>query len=116
MTTLGVIVHAGRVIGPASRADSRSERREGLLHSTSVEGVLHMPGVTAVHTFGMAYAIDVAYLRRGRVLAIRTMAPGRLGRRRRRADGVIEALAGSFAAWGVLVGDEVDLRYSPELA
>jgi uncharacterized membrane protein (UPF0127 family) len=116
VTTFGVIVHAGRVIGPARRADDRAERRIGLLRTASLDGVLHLPGVTAVHTMGMAYAIDVAYLRDGHVLAIRTMAPTRLGRRRRRADGVIEALAGSFAAWGVAVGDEVELRYPPEPA
>ena len=111
MTTHGVLVHAGRVIGPATRADSRAERRVGLLHSSTVDGVLHLPGVTAVHTIGMAFAIDVAFVRSGAVLAICTMRPGRLGRRRWRADAALEALAGSFAAWHIGVGDVVELRY-----
>ena len=60
---------------------------------------------------GMAFAIDVAYICDGRILAVRTMRPRRVGRRRRRADGVLEAAAGAFATWGLAVGDVVELRY-----
>ncbi len=51
---------------------------------------------------------DVAYLdRRLRVLAVRTMPPGRLGLPRVRARHVIESEAGAMAEWGVRSGVRV---------
>jgi hypothetical protein len=59
----------------------------------------------------MRFAIDVAYLdRRLRVLAVRTMPPGRIGRPRLRARHVLEAEAGALAAWGVVRGVRLEVR------
>jgi len=65
---------------------------------------------TSVHTFGMQFAIDVACCdRSGVVVAVHTLAPGRMTRPRPRARLVIEAEAGSFAHWGLVVGSCVSI-------
>jgi len=61
---------------------------------------------SSVHTFGMRFAIDVAYLASsGSVLAMRTMKPNRLGLPRLRTRAIVEAEAGAFRRWGVQQGD-----------
>ncbi|GDY63139.1 hypothetical protein SAV14893_025320 [Streptomyces avermitilis] len=64
-----------------------------------------------MHTLGMRFAVDVAYLDRElRVLAVRTMRPGRIGRPRPRARHVLEAEAGAMERWGVRRGVRVAVR------
>ncbi|MET9695980.1 DUF192 domain-containing protein [Streptomyces sp. NPDC006529] len=71
---------------------------------SAVEALLLTPA-GSVHTFGMRFTIDVAYLdRRLRVLAVRTMVPGRLGLPRARSRHVLEAAAGAMAGWGLRPG------------
>jgi uncharacterized membrane protein (UPF0127 family) len=56
----------------------------------------------------MRFPIDVAYLdRRLRVIAVRTMKPGRLGLPRLRSRHVLEAEAGAMKGWGIHVGVRV---------
>lgn len=83
-------------------------RSKGLLGQDGVDGALLITPCGSVHTFGMRFTIDVAYLdRKFRVLAVRTMKPGRLGLPRLRARHVIESEAGAMAAWGLLPGTRV---------
>lgn len=59
--------------------------------------------------------IDVAYLdRRLKVIAVRTMKPGRLGLPRVRARHVLEAEAGVMAGWGLRVGVRVAVEVKAE--
>ncbi|WP_181790906.1 DUF192 domain-containing protein, partial [Streptomyces phytophilus] len=82
-----------------------ARRSRGLLGRDGLAGALLLTPAQGVHTLGMRFAIDVAYLdRRLTVLAVRTMPPGRLGRPRLRARHVLEAEAGAFAGWGVRPG------------
>jgi len=58
----------------------------------------------------MRFPIDVAYLDRHlRVIAVRTMKPGRLGLPRLRSRHVLEAEAGVMEGWGVRVGVRVEI-------
>ncbi len=83
-------------------AASYRARTRGLLGRDGIEGALLLVPASGVHTFRMRFAIDVAYLdRRLRVIAVRTMAPGRLGLPRPRCRHVLEAAAGAMAGWGV---------------
>jgi uncharacterized membrane protein (UPF0127 family) len=94
-----------RAAVPLRIAASYRARTRGLLGSDGVEGALLLTPASGVHTVRMRFAIDVAYLdRRLRVLAVRTMPPGRVGRPRLRARHVLEAEAGALAAWGVVKG------------
>ncbi|MFF9621709.1 DUF192 domain-containing protein [Streptomyces griseosporeus] len=90
---------------PLEIAASYRARTKGLLGRESVDGALLLSPANSVHTFRMRMPIDVAYLdRRLRVIAVRTMQPGRLGMPRLRARHVLEAGAGAMAEWGLRAG------------
>ncbi|GES30315.1 DUF192 domain-containing protein [Streptomyces angustmyceticus] len=90
---------------PVEIAASYRARTRGLLGRDGIEGALLLTPAGSVHTVGMRFAIDVAYLSRDfTVLAVRTMRPGRLGLPRLRARHVLEAEAGAMACWGVRPG------------
>ncbi|MGW6559012.1 DUF192 domain-containing protein [Streptomyces hydrogenans] len=90
---------------PVEVAASYRARRRGLLGRDGVAGAMLLTPANSVHTFGMRFPIDVAYLdRRLRVLAVVTMRPGRLGLPRPRARHVLEAEAGAMAGWGLRPG------------
>lgn len=93
---------------PVLLATSFADRSRGLLGRDGVDGALLLSPATSVHTFGMRFAIDVAFLdRAGRVLRMVTMQRNRLGRPVLRARAVLEAEAGAFEGWTLRVGDIV---------
>ncbi|WP_037912748.1 DUF192 domain-containing protein [Actinacidiphila yeochonensis] len=99
------VLHAPGARVPLRIAASYRARTRGLLGRDGIEGALLLTPAGSVHTVRMRFAIDVAYLdRRLRVLAVRTMRPGRLGLPRPRSRHVLEAEAGAFARWGVVRG------------
>ena len=91
--------------------DSFAERAKGLLGRESCEGALHLAGVRSVHTAGMKFAVDVAFLSEDLVV-VRTvrLAPWRVARPRRGARSVLETEAGALDRWGVRLGDRLDIR------
>ncbi|MDF3292082.1 MULTISPECIES: DUF192 domain-containing protein [Streptomyces] len=92
-------------------AASYRARTRGLLGRDGIEGALLLTPASGVHTFRMGFPIDVAYLDRGlRVLAVRTMPPGRLGLPRPRSRHVLEAAAGALAGWGVRPGAVLEIE------
>ncbi|GAA2133085.1 DUF192 domain-containing protein [Streptomyces synnematoformans] len=99
---------------PLEVASSFARRSRGLLGRDGLAGALLLTPAQGVHTLGMRFAIDVAYLDRGlAVLAVRTMRPGRIGRPRLRARHVLEAEAGAFARWGVRPGVRLAVGAAP---
>ncbi|MGA5894275.1 DUF192 domain-containing protein [Streptomyces venetus] len=108
-----LVVHGGE--GPSVRvpleiATSYRARSKGLLGRDFVDGAILLSPASGVHTFRMRMPIDVAYLdRRLRVIAVRTMWPGRLGMPRLRARHVVEADAGAMRKWGVREGARVEV-------
>ncbi|MEV0690895.1 DUF192 domain-containing protein [Streptomyces sp. NPDC050388] len=93
---------------PLEIAGSYRARTKGLLGRDDLDGALLLSPANSIHTFRMRMPIDVAYLdRRLRVIAVRTMPPGRLGLPRVRARYVVEAEAGMMAGWGLRVGVRV---------
>ncbi|MFC8392678.1 DUF192 domain-containing protein [Streptomyces sp. NPDC057238] len=95
---------------PLEIATSYRARTKGLLGRDSLDGALLLSPANSVHTFRMRMPIDVAYLdRRLRVIAVRTMPPGRLGLPRLRARHVLEAEAGAMEGWGLWVGARVEV-------
>ncbi|MFJ6615620.1 DUF192 domain-containing protein [Streptomyces sp. NPDC091289] len=107
----GAGVGAGALEVPLRIAASYRARTRGLLGRDGIEGALLLTPAGSVHTFRMRFAIDVAYLdRKFRVLAVRTMKPGRLGLPRLRSRHVVEAEAGAMERWGVRPGVRVELR------
>ncbi|MER6110418.1 DUF192 domain-containing protein [Streptomyces hirsutus] len=93
---------------PLEIAASYRARTKGLLGRTSLDGALLLSPANSIHTFRMRMPIDVAYLDRHlRVIAVRTMPPGRLGLPRVRARHVVESEAGAMAGWGLRSGVRV---------
>ncbi|MBT2439396.1 DUF192 domain-containing protein [Streptomyces sp. ISL-36] len=89
-------------------AASYRARRRGLLGRDGITGALLITPTNSVHTFGMRFTIDVAYLDRTlTVLDVVTMRPGRLGMVRFRGRHVLEAEGGAMAGWGVRPGVRV---------
>ncbi|HEY4378665.1 MAG TPA: DUF192 domain-containing protein [Acidimicrobiales bacterium] len=105
------LVVGGEAVGPLEVARTHRERGRGLLGRDGIEGALLIERTRAVHTFGMRFAIDVAYCDADlRIVRVVTLAPHRLGPWARRARCVVEAEAGSFAGWGGVVGEVLAIR------
>ncbi|MFI7408926.1 DUF192 domain-containing protein [Streptomyces sp. NPDC049627] len=113
--TLVVRGERGAVSVPLEIAASYRARTKGLLGRDAVDGAILLTPASGVHTFRMRIPIDVAYLdRRLKVIAVRTMKPGRLGLPRVRARHVLEAEAGAMSGWGVRVGGQVAVEVEGE--
>ncbi len=93
-------------------AGSTGDRVRGLLGRDGLDGALLLPRCRSVHTLGMRFAIDVAFLdRSGEVVAVvAPMRRWRIGRMRLRGRQVLEAEAGAFECWRLAVGDVLDVR------
>ena len=102
------LVSEARVLASAEVADDRSARRRGLLGRDALEGALVLRPCRWVHTIGMRFPIDVAYLDGdGTVIKMRRH---RIGIPVWHSRLVIEAEGGAFARWGLHVGDVVEVR------
>lgn len=95
---------------PLRIAASYRARSKGLLGQDGIDGALMITPCGSVHTFGMRFTIDVAYLdRKFNVVAVHTMKPGRLGMVRLQSRHVLESEAGSMEKWGLRPGVQVQI-------
>ena len=107
----GWLLREGEVLAAVEVADRFSTRLHGLIGRDGVAGALVLRPARSVHTFGMRFAVDVAYCTDELVVIdVRTMKPNRMGKPRPRAKVVIEAEAGAFERWRLSVGDRLELR------
>ncbi len=105
------LVCDARVLASAEIADTRRSRRRGLLGRESMEGALVIAPCRWIHTIGMKFQIDVAYLDDdGVVVKTIQMQRFRVGIPVWNARSVIEADAGAFGRWGLRVGDQIEVR------
>jgi len=105
------LVRDGQVLASVEVASSAKQRFVGLLGREGHEGALLLRPAWSVHTIGMKFPIDVAFLDRElRVVRTRTMRPWRMGRPVFSARAVLEAEAGAFASWDLEVGDTLEIR------
>lgn len=112
----------GRVVAGAEIAADAGARTKGLLgrdgtgdNDNAADSVLVLEPAGWIHTVGMRFAIDVAYVdRRGRVLSVKAMKPWRVGMPRLRSRRVLEAAAGSFVRWNLRAGDLVEVKSGDE--
>jgi uncharacterized protein len=105
------LVNDGIVMASAEVADSHRARRRGLLGRDSFEGALVIERCRWVHTIGMRFPIDVAFVNsEGAIIKTSRMARHRIGTPVWEARIVIEAEAGAFERWGLHVGDVIELR------
>ncbi len=105
------LVHEGTVLATLERADSVRSRTVGLLGRESFDGALLLEKTRSVHTVGMKFPIDVAFLDdEMRVLKIVTLSKHRMTRLEWRASCAIETEAGRFSHWNVQPGDMLEIR------
>ena len=105
------LVRKGEVLASVNVADSRGERRRGLIGVSDVHTPLVLRPCNWVHTVGMRAEIDVAYIAAdGTVLETHRLRPMRVAPWNRKAETVVEAAAGSFERWNLTVGDCVEVR------
>jgi len=111
VVTGGWLVSGGRVLASVEVVGSRGERRRGLLGRDDFDGALLLEPCRWVHTIGMRFPIDVAYLdAEGKVIKTVRMSSWRVGVPVGGARKVVEARAGAFDRWGLRVGDQVEVR------
>lgn len=105
------LVSDARVLASAEVSADRAARRRGLLKRDSLDGAFVIDRCRWIHTVGMRFPIDAAYLDCDHIV-IKTiqMRRFRIGIPVWRARSVIEAEAGAFARWGLRVGDKVEIR------
>jgi uncharacterized membrane protein (UPF0127 family) len=105
------LVSDGRVLASAEVASERKAKLKGLLGRTDLEGAFVIERCRWVHTIGMKFALDVAYVdAEGTVRKSVRMHRWRVGIPVFSARWVIEAEAGAFARWGLRVGDVIELK------
>ena len=86
-------------------ARTRRERNIGLLGTDSIDGALWVTRCNWVHCFRMRHTIDVVYVGRGgKVLAVTTMPPNRMGMPRLFARAVVEMRQGDASRLGIRRG------------
>jgi hypothetical protein len=105
------LLRDGDVLAAADVAGGLGARSKGLLGRSGYEGAMVLPRTRSVHTFGMRFAIDVAFCDRDLVvLDTARVPPLRMTVPRRGCRTVIEAEAGAFERWGLRTGDALELR------
>ncbi len=105
------LLRDGEVLASVEVAESFRSRTKGLLGRSGVDGALLLRPANSVHTLGMRFDIDVAFLDGDlRVLDTVCMRRWRLGRPRRGARVVVEAEAGAFERWGLAAGDQLEVK------
>lgn len=105
------LVNDGRVVASLEIAETRRDRRVGLLGRDGIDGALLLRPARSVHTVRMRFPIDVVHLDSELVvLSVVTMKPGRIGRWRRRAHCIIEAEAGCVRTWNIGRGTQLEIR------
>ncbi len=108
---MGWLVRDNEVLSSLQIADSRSARRRGLLGRTSFDEAMYFPKTRSVHTFGMKFDLDVAFVdEQLTVVRLVELRPGKITRPVVGAAGVIEAQAGTFREWNLAVGDVLEIH------
>lgn len=105
------LLRDGEVLASLEVAATRTARRRGLLGRATVDGALLIEPARSVHSFGMRFPIDVAWLDRDlTVLRTCLLVRNRMTRPVLRACSVLEAEAGAFARWELRVGDRLERK------
>jgi uncharacterized membrane protein (UPF0127 family) len=101
----------GQVLASLEVADTFAARSRGLLGRSAPEGAMLLRHTRGVHSVGMRFAMDVAFLDAELVVLDSVLLkPFRTTVPRLRARSVLEAEAGAFERWGLEVGDQLEVK------
>jgi uncharacterized membrane protein (UPF0127 family) len=105
------VLRDGQVLAAAEVAGSYRARARGLAGRSGYDGAFILTRARSVHTLGVRFRLDVAFLDRDLVvLDVVSLAPWRVALPRLRCRKVLEAEAGAFDRWGLRKGDRLELR------
>ena len=105
------LVRGDRVLASLEIPEDRRGRAKGLIGRDSYEGAMLLTRCRSVHTFGMRFELDIAFVGSDNIVVdVVCVGPRRVSLPRMRSKNVIEARAGSFERWGLVVGDEIEIR------
>jgi uncharacterized membrane protein (UPF0127 family) len=105
------LVSDGRVLASANIADTAQAKRRGLIGQTDMQTALVITPCRWIHTVGMRFALDIAYLdANGIVVKVQRVNKHRIPLPDFSARTVIEAKAGSFERWGLQLGATIETR------
>ena len=105
------LVSEEQVLASVAVAQTRAERRRGLLGREASDGTVLLRPARNVCTVGMRFAVDGAHLGRDlQVLRATSMARSRVGMPVPTAGAAVEAPAGSVGPPGLSEGDELEVR------
>jgi uncharacterized protein len=107
----GWLLRDGEVLAGAELAEGFGDRNRGLLGRSTYDGAMILPRTRAVHSFGMRFPLDVAFVDADLVvLAMVRLPEWRMALPRHRGRSILESSAGSFDRWGLRLGDALEFR------
>jgi len=106
----GWLLRDGEVVCALEMAETPAER--GALRGRSgCDGALHLEGARTVHTAGMKFPVDVAFLSSElTVMRVARLKPWRVAVGGRGVRSAVQTEAGALERWGVRVGDQLEVR------
>ncbi len=107
----GWLMCQAQVLSSLNIADTVQTRRRGLIGQAEIETPLLIDTCKWIHTFGVKCSLDVAYLdSEFKVIKIQTLKPRRVALPVFGASHVLEAGAGTFESWGLVIGHTLEVR------
>lgn len=105
------LLREGEVLASLELADGLVARARGLIGRDGCTGALLLRRTRAVHSVGMRFSLDVAFLDRElTVLGVARLPPWRVARWRPGTRAVLEAEAGAFERWRLRPGDRLEVK------
>lgn len=105
------LLRGGDVLASAEVAESLVDRARGLLGHSRYDGALLLRRTRSVHSVGMRFPMDVAFLDDAlTVTAVTRLRPWSVALPRRGCRHVLEAQAGAFERWRLAPGDQIEIR------
>jgi uncharacterized membrane protein (UPF0127 family) len=100
----------GHVLASVDVAETRAARTRGLLGHKGFDGAMLFPRTKSVHSFGMQFSLDVAFLdEENIVIRVISLPPNRVTGFHLHSSAVLEAESGAFEAWGIEPGDSLEI-------
>ena len=101
----------GEVLASIEVVHSPLKRARGMIGREPHDAALYCSPARIVHTIGVQFPIDAAFLDEDLVVVRTTsLVPYRVGMPTPRAHSVLQAEKGAFARWSLKLGDRLEIR------
>lgn len=105
------LLRGGDVLASGEIAETLGDRARGLMGHKRYDGALLLLRTRSVHSAGMRFPIDVAFLDKElHVLSTTKLRTWSVALPRRGAAHILEAQAGAFERWRLKPGDQIEIR------